>query len=48
MSLKEKENHISESLSENLVTDYLKNTIPNHIPINSAKFDINKNNKIFK
>ena len=25
MSLKEKENHISESLSENLVTDYLKN-----------------------
>ena len=26
MSLKEKENHISESLSENLVTDYLKIT----------------------
>ena len=30
------------------VTDYLKNTIPNHIPIISAKFVINKNNKIFK
>jgi len=30
------------------VTDYLQKTIPNHIPIISAKFNINNENKIFK